>query len=198
MKKNKIIKILVGIIILTIILFMGYVFKYQQLVDEGSVLADEQCLTVDPLIKERKELYNNSLQILDASGSADEYMAETSKYLVVSKKYTKAQKDWLSKQKAFINRWDYKLFVPSYIQDLSRLQFISREADVKAQEALEEAFIIKDNKKQLELSNIVMIETNKRNKADEEYDKIWKNYSNKFDVRVYFAKVPASACLNIN
>lgn len=197
-KKFDVIKIIVGIIVLTIILFMGYLFKYQQIVDEGSVLADEQCLNVEPLIKEKKALYDSSLQILDASGSAEEYMTETSRYLGVSTKFIKAQREWLNKQRIFINRWDYKLLVPSYIQELSRLQFISREADVRSQEALEEAFTTSDNKRQLELSNTVIIEADNRNKADEDYNRIWKNYSNKFDIRTYFVNIPTSACLNIN
>ncbi len=199
MKKYKIIKIIFVIIVLIIILFMGYLWKYQQIVNEGSEIADRQCLIVQPLIDEKKSLYDNSLQPSITSGDTEGYMNNNIKYLDISKKYIKAQEEWLAAQRKFISRWDYKLFAPSFIQDLSKQQFISRDADVEAQKALDESFAVKDNPlRQYALADTVIKETAKRNKADSEYEKIWKIYSNKIDLRTYFIKVPQSACLNIN
>jgi hypothetical protein len=196
---KKVLLIISGLIVLTIILCVGYLIKYQQIVNEGSEIADKQCLLVEPLIKEKNGLYNDSLQLNTASGSAEDYMKNNASYLDVSRKYIKAQEEWLSIENEFINRWDYKLIAPSYIKDLSRLQLSSRMAAVEAQKALDEAFTIKDNPlRQFALSDNVITETKKRNQADDEYNGIIKQHANRLDIRTYFVNIPVSACLDIN
>ncbi len=82
-------------------LFVFPTWKYQQLINEGSVIADEQCLKVNPLIIARKNSYINSMKILQASGSAQDYWTETDKYLDISKKYILAEDSWLAPKSIF-------------------------------------------------------------------------------------------------
>lgn len=48
-------KLLVVLLILCGLGFTAYTYKYQQIVNESSMLADERCLVIDPLIDQNRE-----------------------------------------------------------------------------------------------------------------------------------------------
>jgi len=187
------VKIVVALFFFIVISFIFSALKLQQLVSEGSIIADNQCLKVNPLIIDRKNSYLASIEILQASGSAKDYWTETNKYLDISQKFTNAQNAWLKEQKAFIDRWDFQIFMPSYIKDASKAQYLSRDADMKAQEALYEAFKTKNTERQNELSKIVIDQTKISTEAQDEYNKIW-DAPKMLDFRTQFINVPKSKC----
>ncbi len=191
------VKIILFVTLLGFGLFVFSIWKYQQLINEGSIIADEQCLKVNPLIINRKNSYIDSMNILIASGSAEEYWTETNKYLDVSKKYIDAQNVWLATQKNYMDSQDFNTYIPAHIKKASQAQYTSREAEVKATIAIVELFETYkdiDAEKQKTLSDTIINETKKSNDANDEYNRIYDNSKGKFDFRNNFTTVPQSKC----
>lgn len=191
------VKIIFFVTLIGLGLFIFSTWKFQQLIDEGSVIADEQCLKVNPLIIERKNDYLASMGVIIASGSAEKYWAETNKYLEVSKKYTEAQKSWLAHQKAYMDRWDFNFFIPTYIREATKAQYNSREAQMKSTKGIVELFETYnkiDLEHQKTLSDSILEETKKSQDADDEYNRIYEASQGKFDLRNNFTTVPQSKC----
>lgn len=191
------VKIIVFAVLLGFGLFVFSTWKYQQLINEGSVIADEQCLKVNPLIIARKNSYINSMKILQASGTAEEYWTETDKYLAISKKFIEAENVWLTTQKDYMDSKDTITYVPAYIRSAGQLQFDSRVADVKATSGIVELFETYKNidaAKQKTLSDTILTETKKSNDLNDEYSKVYDHPQRTFDLRDYFTSVPQTKC----
>ncbi len=191
------VKIAFFAVLLIIGLFVFSTWKYQHLIDQDSIIADEQSLKVNPLIIQRKNSYINSMKIIQASGSADEYWTETNKYLDFSKKYIAAQKTWLFNQNTFMKRRDFAFFIPTYMRKAAQLQYDSREAGMKATSAIVvffESYKNLDANQQKTLSNTILDETKKSNDADDAYNKLYDSSKGKFDLRNYFTTVPQTTC----
>ena len=184
----------------TVIILGWFIFstwKYQQLINEGSVIADEQCLKVNPLIIARKNSYVNSMKILQASGSAEDYWTETDKYLAISKQYIEAENIWLATQKNYMDSKDTVAYIPAYIRNAGQLQYDSRVADVEATSGIVELFETYktiDAAKQKTLSDTILTETKKSNDLNDEYTKVYDYPQRTFDLRDYFTSVPQSKC----
>jgi hypothetical protein len=168
-------------------------FMYQRLVNKGSVIADKQCLNVNPLIIKRKNSYVASIKNTLASGNPDDYWKEANNYLKISKKFIAAQNNWLREQKEFMDRWDFKFFLPKIVQKAAQLQYESRESNVKSSRALVELFKDPYSKKQKQLSKTIKEEIIKANIAIKKYDRLWES-EKPFDWRTRFIKVPESKC----
>lgn len=191
----------VKIISLTVLAIVGvFVFqisKYQNLIKAGSVVADQHCLKVNPLIIARKNNYIDSIKVLQASGSAEEYWAQNDKYLENSKKYIEAEKAWLAAQKTYMDSQDFKTYIPLYIQDAARYQYESREAEMKSTSGIVELFENykdMDAEKQKALSDSIMKETNKSTEANDKYNKIYDDNQGRMGFKDYFTIVPQSTC----
>lgn len=195
----------VKVMLFTTVIILGWfifsTWKYQQAINEGSVIADQQCLKVNPLIISKKNSYINSMKILEASGSAEEYWTETAKYLDLSKKYITEQNAWLVRQKEYLDSPDVNTFVPKYMTEAARVQYDSREADVNATKAVVELFETYqkiDTAKQKSLSDTIITETKRSNDLNEEYNKMYNHPQRTFDLRAYFTSVPATKCPDEN
>jgi hypothetical protein len=191
-------RLLIVLAVITLV-YVGYVLKYQQLLNEGTEIANQQCTDVNPLIFHRKKLYVDTMQILTASGSTKTYWDKTDQFLIVSKQYIAAQKAWLVKEKAYIHRWDFKVFAPSYIQHMAQLQYDSREADMKAQIILDQMlgrfYLTGEDTGEQQMGEVTEL-TAKRDKADKEMEELWKEHQGKFEVRTFFITVPTNECSN--
>lgn len=191
------VKIIFFSVLLTLGLFVFQIWKYQNLINVGSVVADEHCLKVNPLIIDKKNSYLNSMRILQASGSTEEYWTETNKYLDSSKKYIAAEKAWLSAQKKYMDNQDFKTYILFYIQEAARYQYESREAQMKATSSvveLLENYSEMSDEEQNSLSDIIVDETKKSDDAIYMYDKIYSNHQGQMDFKGYFTTVPQSKC----
>lgn len=171
---------------------------YQRLVNESFVLADNQCLTVNPLIIERKNSYIKSLEALKAN-NADEYIKETDSYYNISEKFVIAQKTWLDEQRLYMDRWDFQYFIPDYMKEAAQTQYKARDADKKSTEYLIDSFEVYQLNESLsnELSAKAMEQVKVRNEAEKKYDELF-DVPRKLDWRTRFIKVPASKCPDEN
>lgn len=191
------VKVILFAVLLVFGLFHFSTWKYQQLINQGSMIADEQCLKVNPLIIERKNNYMTSMKIILASGSTEDYQHANNKYIDTSKKFVEAEQNWLVRQKIYMSRWDFNLFIPSYVRKAASLQYDSRKADLKATSTLVELLTTYndiDSKRQEALYNIILEETQKSQDADEEYKKVFDVARGKFDLRNSFVRAPRSKC----
>lgn len=188
------IKLLILFIVITVFLFGTYIYKYQQIVNEGSYLADEHCIKVNPLVISRKNEYINQIQLMQASASAQEVQDSISNYLEISNSYLTQEKIWLEKQKRFLSKWEFNLLMPQYIKEGANSQYSMYEADFLSSTYLTQAFFERDESKQMELSNKVLEETAKSKAAGDKYNAIWESEKGKTDWRYRFVRVLESKC----
>lgn len=138
------------------------------------------------------------MKVLEASGSANDYWAETNKYLDYSRKYIEAEKTWLADQKTYIDSQDFKTYIPAYIQQAAQYQYDSREADMKATSGIVEFFTNYKNidaNKQKVLSDTILNETKKSNDANDQYNKLYDNAQGKYyNILDSFTVVPQTKC----
>jgi hypothetical protein len=186
-------KIFVGVVAFIIMAVVLYHHQYQTLIDEGSDLADEHCIKVNPLIIDRKNRYIDNYKVMIASGSAEDFQRTLQDYIDVSKKYTDAEYAWVNKDSLFQNRWDFKLIVPSYLKKAAAAQNTKYYNDYLAASAVNAAFLATDSASQKSLSDMVMDYTQKSNQAQDEYNAIFDS-PHGFDIRNFFLSTPLSTC----
>lgn len=181
-------------LIIIIILLALYLQKYQQIVNEGSDIADFYCLEVNPLTIKRKQAYINFMSILLASGSAEQVNDALTKYKEALKESISAEELWLDKKANFGNRWDVNFFSPEIIKKASQLQFDSRKNEYYSNKTLLQLFDEKDPEKKTQLSDSFKEYLKLSNQNDDEYNKLWNNPKKESDLRFIFTKVPKTKC----
>lgn len=197
MKKFKKVWLIVGFLILVFVfLFLFSTFKYQQLVNEGSVVADKQCLYVNPLIIKRKESYVKFINVYFVKGDK-KYGSEINNYLSTSKKYIKEQEKWLKEQYLYMSRRDFIMFMPTQFKALGKLQYISREAEMKSIQAIVKAIESRDANYQKKYLKVVTDQTEIANTANKESSRLSKSKQS-FDPRTSFVKFPKTKCTKEN
>jgi len=171
---------------------------YQHLVNESSVLADNQCLTVNPLIIERKNTYLKSMQAIK-DDDQEEYKKLTDHYFTISSRFVVAQKNWLVDDKAFMDKWEFKHFTPKYVQDAAKYQYTSFQADAESTELLTESYQISQLNTSLseEIAFKASDKIKIRNDAEKKYNDVWDN-PGKLDWRTRFIRVPPTKCSDDN
>lgn len=190
-------KIVIFIGLFTLTLFALSIWQLQVLVNEGSEIADEQCLKVNPLIIARKNSYIKSLKIIESSGGAEEYWEETEKYLDYSQKYVDAQSEWLKKQRDFMSSNVFNTSVPSYIRRSAQYQYDSRAADVKSTMAVLRLFYTYDSldtKEKNELVNEISVNVDKSVESDRKYFELLNNPQKPHELKEYFISIPKTKC----
>lgn len=167
---------------------------YQRIVNEGSVIADIQCLTVNPLIIQRKNIYLQSMQAVK-NKDQEKYYKLTDDYFTISSRFVIAQKNWLVDEKDYMNKWEFKYFTPKYVQDAAKYQYVSRQADAESTGLLVESYKISQLNTSLseELTQKASDKLTIRNNAEKKYDELWDN-PGKIDWRSRFIKVPPTKC----
>ncbi len=115
---------LTTLVILPILVFGLYVYKYNALAMEGWKLFNERCNNVNPaLIKVRNtHLGLGAAMSGQATPSAEQFEKDLLALPETANRYLTQEKVWLDKQGAYINRWDFKLLEPEYIKSATRHQ----------------------------------------------------------------------------
>lgn len=182
------------VILIPVLLLGAYLYGFQQLVIEGSVLADEHCMKVNPLVISRKNAYLEQMNLILASASAEEVHQALQNYQIASDLYLAEENKWLSKQRSYLDGEMFKLMMPAYIKTAAEFQYQMYEAEYKSSLYTNQAFSIQDQTQQMEITSKVIEETNKSKVASDNYNKAWDDNKGKFDWRFRFIKVPKSDC----
>lgn len=191
MSKSKALLILIVLVVVGLPSLL--IISYQRLVDEGSVIADNECLIVNPLLIERKNSYLKSMKVYQTSGIGEEYLKEIENYRLVAQKYVNAQKEWLKIQGNYINRWDFKLVVPPAVKNAILAQYTAREADMNAAITMIELIESRNTQRQTELTKIIAEQTKKAKESNDKSSSIYFS-PRTFDFRIHFTKIPQSKC----
>lgn len=193
---KKILKYLLVFIIISIFLFLYYLYKLRSLAIEWNKIFGWRCRNVNPLLISYKNYFLKYAQyinkLIEKEYLSDEEIKEAVKYfklyLETMKKYTEAEKNWLSIQKKFMERWDFKLFAPWYIKKGSLYQYQMYQG------YLEDAVYIlniQKNKKEFKTVNKEESEARKkRNQAINQYNQFLNNLKKIKDWRRYLMNVP--------
>ena len=191
-------KLLIISITLGIGLFAGYIYKYQQLVNEGSYLADEHCIKINPLIIDRKNKYLDQYNLILKAGSgtatAEEYHAALDKYMQSSDVYQQKEKLWLDKQRRYLDSKAFNLLIHSYIREAGQYQYEMYKADYDSSVFLSAEYKEQDPDKQQELSNKVMEAVTRNKEAEDKYSSVCEREKGRSDWIYRFVKVPSAKC----
>ena len=195
--KNKLAFLIISFILLFCLYHFVFLFLYQNVINQGSALADKQCLNVNPLIIARKESYIKSIQDIQETENIDGYLEESKNYIRISKEFIKTQNKWIEEQEALMSRWDYKLLMPAEIKELGKLQIRSRRADVKSSLTVLKLFEAIDEEDSQDLVEDIFKQTKIANEANEAYSRLWEK-GKKPSWIDQFIKIPPSKCTEKN
>jgi hypothetical protein len=121
---KKIYKFILGLGIVSIVLFGLYAYKLHSLAIAGNNLFGERCANVNPYLISYK---NSFLKFSDSVINSDNYKeGDMFKFLTdyeqSMRKYVAAETDWLTRNIEFIERGDTRIIMPWYMMDGARLQ----------------------------------------------------------------------------
>lgn len=108
----------------------GYSRELQYLANEGQVLFDARCNEVNPPLIAYKNAYIEWMQMFKEPEkySQEQFIDRMNAYLNGMNTYLPRETEWLGKQSEYVNRWDFQLFQPAYMKDLSRKQLAMYES----------------------------------------------------------------------
>lgn len=170
-------------------------FKYQQLVNEGSAIFEERCLTIDPLVEKHIDVGEKWLSTHQAFGSAEIILSYSDEYNKTTEEIVEKSVLWLDKSKAFLNRWDFQYFTHPALKDVFSALFNKYHADYQANVAYLTYANDPTNQKLYDR----YFEAVKNMYAQQEIlDNQINNAQQHFDIRSYFTKVPKLRCGAVN
>lgn len=187
------VRILFPILVVILILSSVYTSKFREVVNEGSNLIDEHCIKVNPLIIDRKNKFTEEYNVMLSNSGQDKYIEALNNYRKSAVAYINEEKLWLSKYKTFIESNTFNLLMPLYVKEASKYQYQMYEGQYNSAVYMERAWDEKDQALQLDLSNKVIEETKKSNKATDKYNALWDS-DLKIHWMFYLIKTPPSKC----
>lgn len=190
-------KTILGLVSFTIVLtFTGafYLYQYQLMVNQGSVLADQYCLKVNPAIINRKNAYLAQLRLTHASASADLINQAIADYFIANQSYIDAESEWLTNQAAYLSRWDVKYLMSPLHRQAAQLQYESRLAGNQASSFLSQLAASQVPDQQKQLYDQFVSQNDLSTRLDEAYNQLWEQNSGKKLWQFNFVHVPESVC----
>ncbi|GEM_PF-4625133 len=188
-------KIIVSLLILILILFAGYMYKYQQVINEGSAIFEERCLTIDPLIEKHKNLGEEWLKAHPASESAKNILPYSDEYNKSTEELVEKSKLWLDKIKRFLVGWDFQFFTHSVLKDIFAAQYDKYYADYQGNVTY--LAYAKDPTNQ-KLYDGYFEAVKHMFEQDQMLTNRIEAAKQVFDIRSYFTKVPKIRCSEVD
>lgn len=183
-------KLLIFVLFLLGLGFAGYMYKYQQIVNEGAALSNERCLEIDPLIDQKRIASYKYWQDSQASESAEVITEDITQVVILSSQVLEKSAPWMGEMQNFINRLDFQFFSGKELKELTFAQFEKYNADYEANKYMVEYYA-----SPTEEGGKKMIDAlEKMNKAQERVVQKLNAAQKKTDIRYYFIKVPPTKC----
>lgn len=192
------VRVMLPLIIIALILFSIYASLFQQLINEGSDLADEHCIKINPLIIDRKNMYLDQYSKMATGADSKLFATALNNYRISARKYIDEEKLWLEKNKKFLSSATFNFIMPAIIKEAANYQYQMYEAQYLTSLYIEQAWDEKDKNIQVELTNKVTSEVSRSNEMQDKYNKTWENGVGKRGWMFNFIKVPASKCPDEN
>lgn len=192
------VRIILPLIIIALILFSIYASLFQQLINEGSDLADEHCIKINPLIIDRKNMYLDQYSKMVTGADSKLFATALNNYRISARKYIDEEKIWLEKNKKFLSSNTFNFIMPAILKEAANYQFQMYEAQYLTSLYIEQAWDEKDKNIQDELTNKATSEVSRSNEMQDKYNATWESGAEKRGWMFNFVKVPASKCPDEN
>ncbi len=123
----KILKFLISCIFIFCIVFGFYLYKLHALAVEGNSLFEYRCLHVNPLLISYKNSFLKYANYLnkypDTTETPEQVLKYLADYISGMKAYVPEETKWLGLQEKLFHRWDFQLFEPPYMKQVSEYQW---------------------------------------------------------------------------
>lgn len=115
---SKITKFFIILIISIVVIFGFYLYKLHSLSLLGNKIYEYRCINVNPHLISYK---NSFLKFADFANNPNKLSKEEAfgfydGYIFEMRAYIPEETKWLKMQQKYMNRWDYKLFLPRYFK----------------------------------------------------------------------------------
>lgn len=177
-----------------ILLFVGYMYKYQQLINEEAIIADERCLVIKPIIAKKQLAALKYFEVFASSTSAQMKLATSNEVIKYTKMTVTTSAPWMKKQKLFLDKWEFSFFTNEKLKDVFYAQYDKDLANYEGNIALIEYF---DKFEDPQYQSNVLKAIKKQDETQTILDKAIKEAEKRFDIRWYFTKVPLSKCKEV-
>lgn len=178
------------------VIFCFFLYKLHSIAVAGNNIYALRCTRVNPQLIGYK---NSFLMFADAINNPGKYKNEEIKeyfenYIAGMKAYAPEETKWLDLQQKYLNRWDFKLFEPLYMKELSYYQWKMYEAyrdDAKYMIETYETGTGEDMETKNEEASVKFWEARqRRDEYSQKYFDFYKEASAIKDWRKIFGRVP--------
>lgn len=171
-----------------------YLYKLHELAIEGNKIFECRCLNVNPQLIGYKTTFLKFADQVNNPDWADsnQMMSLIISYIGQMKSYVEAEDRWLVMDKSFINRWDYKLIEPWYIQRAGYLQWKMYEGYHDDAANILSLWNHPEQAKMPTDSNYVSEPKQRRDKYIDEYHTFFQQAVMINDWRKFFGRAPIS------
>lgn len=189
---KRVLRVLIGIGILGVFLCSFYLYKLHALAVEGNTIYEKRCVSVNPqLIGYKKIFLMYADQINNPDwASGEEMVVLLHSYIEHVRQYIPAEDAWLAENGRFINRWDFKLFEPEYLQKASILQQTMYEGYRDDARSMIDLWDHPEKAAKITSADYISPERQKRDKAVDAYFSYYEQATLINDWRKWFGRVP--------
>lgn len=201
MNKKRIVPWVLGVIMVFLVSIWGYSRVLQNLVNESGRLFDDRCNNVSPTLIAYKNSYLRwrNLEKEPDKLTNQKFMDGMNEYVNGVKAYIPLEESWLKRQSEYINRWDFRLFMPKYMKDLAQYQLEMFQSYRNQAMTIIQLFETADNTGRTEPPEwIDMLASKKMLEASDKYFAAYDEDNNKLDWRKLLWKPPPINCPDEN
>lgn len=122
---KRLFKLFLVTIVLFVVVFGLYLYKFHSLAVEGNNIFEQRCLIVNPPLIDYK---NSFLKFTDSLKNPENYSDDEVKgffdnYIARMRNYFIEENKWLETQQKYMNRWDFQLIEPWYMKKAVEYQW---------------------------------------------------------------------------
>jgi hypothetical protein len=187
----KLLKIFFFLFILFFIGFWVYFYRYQIVINDGTELADERCLKIDPLINKKKQKSFEYSQVSRVKNDDKKFAKTTEELKKLFISVVDISEPWMKKQKTFLNRWDFNFFVHPALKETFYAQYEKYAADLESNKIMSRLFDQPNNQSDLKA---IKSSFKKMEEAQKKLDNKMNFVKKQRDFRQRFIKTPPSKC----
>lgn len=189
---KRILWVLIAIGVVGVSLSVVYLYKLHALAVEGNAIYEKRCISVNPqLIGYKKIFLMYAEQVNNPDwASGEEMVALMHSYIEHVRQYICAEDKWLAENGRFINRLDFRLIEPEYLQKAGKLQQSMYEGYREDAQSMVDLWDHPENAEKITSVDYVSPQRQKRDNAIDAYFSYYDEVAAINDWRKWFGRVP--------
>jgi hypothetical protein len=188
---KKLIKYLIGLILLVLIAFGFYLFNLRSLAKEANAIFGLRCTKVNPNLIGYKNSFLKMADCLknykDDACTSDEVLEYFDNYILGMRLYVPEEDTWLKTQRKFMESWRFKVFAPEYIKQGIEYQWKMYEGYRDDAKYMLETYDTKGSSEAAEKFNEAR---QKRNDYGQKYFELTEEVASHPDWRLFITNLP--------